>query len=207
MQQVGIVYAGLNAIRMRLAADYGCTLLGYDARGWYNRGVTRGQALGYASVDLPNCKCAAIGMEGWSAGQYRPTHKTAIRQHEGCHLARDKVEQKTVEWLAWNTDWFNLQQLRAWLATPGAPGSCSLYKGHHDGEFLDQITTRSFMGMAQKHSGAFYDWALAPGRRDDYGDCMAMARALASMLGIGTSGGNGPRKKQQRRKGVTVINI
>jgi len=50
----------------------------------------------------------------------------------------------------------------------------------------------------QKHNGAFYDWALAPGRRDDYGDCMAMARALASMLGIGTSGQSSQRPQRKK---------
>jgi hypothetical protein len=186
-QQVSTVYAGLNELRLRLFAEFGCTLLGYDARGWYNKGVTRGQALRYPRIDLPNCKCGAIGMEGWPSEKYRPTHKTAIRQFESCHLARDKVEQQTVEWIAWDADWFNLQQLRAWLATPGAPGSCTLYKGNHDGEFLQQVTTRAFMGMVQKYSGQQYDWAHTV-MNDDYGDCLAMCRALASYHGIGTGG-------------------
>jgi hypothetical protein len=188
-QQVSTVYAGLNELRERLFAEYGCTLLGYDARGWYNKGVTRGQALRYPRIDLPGCKCGAIGMEGWPSQAYRPTHKTAIRQFESCHLARDKVEQQTVEWLAWDADWFNLQQLRAWLATPGAPGSCTLYKGSHDGEFLQQVTTRAFMGMVQKYAGQQYDWAkTGAGRNDDYGDCLVMCRALAAYHGIGTGG-------------------
>jgi hypothetical protein len=158
-------------------------------------------------MELPGTKCAAIGLEGWSADTYRPTHKTAIRQFEQCHLGRDHVEQQTVEWLAWNTDWFNLQQLNAWLATPGAPGSCVLYRGNHDGEFLQQVTTRAFMGMVRKFRGEQYDWSRTVGN-DDYGDCLAMCRALAAYHGIGTGGGNAqPARKVQKRQGVTVISI
>jgi hypothetical protein len=208
-QQVSAVYAGLNELRHKLFAECGCTLLGYDARGWMNKGVTRGQALRYSRIALPGQKymtirgmtipvqgdnCAALPMEGWGADAYRPTHKTAIRQFEACHLARDVVEQQTVEWLAWNTDWFNLQQLNAWLATPGAPGSCTLYKGNHDGEFLQQVTTRAFMGMVRKYRGEAYDWVRSVGS-DDYGDCLAMCRALAAYHGIGTGGMSEKRKR------------
>ena len=185
-QQVSVVYGGLNEIRRRVATEYKCDILGYDARGWYNKGVTRGQALRYGRIPLPGVTCAAIGMEGWTDEQYRPGNKTAIRQFEGCHLSRDTVEQAMVEWLAWNADWHNLQQLKAWAATPGAPGSCTLYTGHHDGEFLQQVTTRAFMGMVQKYKGQVYDWHRSIGN-DDYGDCLAMCRALAAYFGIGTT--------------------
>ena len=186
-QQVSTVYAGLNELRLKLGADYGCGLLGYDARGWMNKGVTRGQALRYSRIQLPGATCGAIPMEGWGADAYRPTHKTAIRQFESCHLARDTVEQQQMEWIAWDADWFNLQQLRSWLAAPGAPGSCTLYRGDHDGEFLQQATTRAFMGMVQKYKGQAYDWVRNVGN-DDYGDCLAMCRALAAYHGIGTGG-------------------
>jgi hypothetical protein len=196
-QQVSVIYAGLNELRMKLAQDYQCTRLGYDARGWYTKGVTRGQALRYPRVPLPNCTCAAIGMEGWSGDKYSPKHKCAIRQFEGCYLGRDRVEQQTVEWLAWDTDWHNLQQMRAWLATPGAPGACMLYTGNHSSEFMQQVTTRAFMGMVQKSRGQQYDWVRAPGS-DDYGDCLAMLRALAAAEGI-SSGGEVTGAKRQRK--------
>jgi len=206
-QQVSIVYAGLNELRMKMADDYGAVMLGYDARGWYNKGVTRGQSLRYNRIDLPGCKCSAIGMEGWSSDQYRPTHKTAIRQFESCHLSRDRVEQQTVEWLAWDTDWFNLQQLRAWLASPGAPGACTLYKGNHDREFLQQVTTRSFMGMVNKYKGPVYDWFRKPGANDDYGDCLAMCRALAAYHGITTGGQQVQQNRQRSRRRVRHVPI
>ena len=200
-QQVSIIYAGLNELRLKLEADYRCTKFGYDARGWYTKGVTRGQALRYARIPLPNCGCVAIGMEGWSSEQYSPKHKTAIRQYEACHLARDRVEQQTVEWLAWDTDWHNLQQMRAWLATPGAPGACMLYTGNHSSEFMQQVTTRSFMGMVQKFRGQQYDWVRAPGS-DDYGDCLAMLRALAAAEGI--SSGENTEVKKKRNIAVMI---
>jgi len=203
-QQVSVVWAGLNELRIILGESYGPGgLLGYDARGWYNKGVTRGQALRYARIQLPSATWGALPMEGWGADQYRPTHKTAIRQFESCHLARDHVEQQTVEWLAWDADWFNLQQLRAWMATPGAPGSCTLYRGNHDGEFLQQVTTRAFMGMVQKYKGQVYDWVRSVGS-DDYGDCLAMCRALAAYHGIGT-GGQVVRKKYVETRKCKVI--
>lgn len=205
-QQVTCVYTGLNAIRVMLAG-IGVEALVYDARGWYDKGVTRGQALRYARIPLPSSTCAAIPAEGWPHQAYRPTHKTAIRVFEGCHLSRDIVEQQPVSWLAWDVDWFNLQQLRAWLAAPGAPGACILHSGHHDGEFLNQVTTRAFIGMVQKHSGPVYDWARMPGN-DDYGDCLAMCRVGAAYFGIGT-GAVAPRVQQNRRPrgGVEVIRI
>ena len=197
-QQVTCVYGGLNHLRVMLGG-IGVEAIVYDARGWYDKGVTRGQALRYATIPLPSSTCIAIPAEGWPHQAYRPTHKTAIRAFEGCHMARDRVEQQVVSWLAWDSDWFNLQQLRAWLAAPGAPGSCILYAGHHDGEFLNQITTRAFVGMVQKHSGPVYDWARQPGN-DDYGDCLAMCRVGAAYYGIGTGGQVARKKYVETRK-------
>jgi hypothetical protein len=101
--------------------------------------------------------------------------------------------------VAWDSDWFNLQQLRAWMAAPGAPGSCILYAGHHDSEFLNQATTRAFCGMKQSHSGLEYDWARTPGH-DDYGDCLAMCRVGAAYYGIGTGGQAAPARRATRRR-------
>ena len=185
-QQVTCVYNGLTAVRMMLGG-IGAEVLVYDAKGWYNSGVTRGQALRYATVPVPGTQCAAMPAEGWPHHAYRPTHKTAVRALECCHVAQDRVEHQTVRWIAWDVDWFNLQQLRAWMASPGAPGSCILYTGHHEAEFLNQATTRAFIGMVQKHSGPVYDWARQPGN-DDYGDCLAMCRVGAAYCGIGTGG-------------------
>lgn len=111
-------------------------------------------------------------------------------------MSRDRVEQQVVTWVAWDSDWFGLQQLRAWLAAPGAPGACILHSGHHDREFLNQITTRAFIGMVQKHSGQIYDWARVPGS-DDYGDCLSMCRVGAAYYGIGT-GGQAPTRQRKR---------
>ena len=204
-QQVTCVYGGLNDIRVMLAG-LGCEALIYDARGWYDKGVTRGQALRYASVSFPSSSCVAIPAEGWPHQAYRPTHKTAIRAFEGCHMARDRVEQQTVTWLAWDADWFNLQQLRAWMAAPGAPGSCIIYSGHHDGEFLNQATTRAYMGMTQKHSGPVYDWARQPGS-DDYGDCLAMCRVGAAYYGIGTGGQVVKPARRVNRRSVRHVRV
>jgi hypothetical protein len=195
-QQVTCVYGGLNQIRMALAG-IGCELVVYDARGWYNNGVTRGQALRYAAVPFPSCTCAVVPAEGWPHRAYKPTHKTAVRVLEGCHEAQSREENQRVRWVAWNSDWFNLQQLRAWMAAPGAPGSCIIYSGHHEAEFLNQCTTRAFCGMKQSHSGPEYDWARTPGH-DDYGDCLAMCRVGAAYYGIGT-GGQIEQRAQRKR--------
>jgi hypothetical protein len=61
-QQVTCVYGGLNQIRVMLAG-IGCEAMVYDARGWYDKGVTRGQALRYASIPFPSSTCAAIPAE------------------------------------------------------------------------------------------------------------------------------------------------
>jgi hypothetical protein len=177
----------------------GCEVLLYDARGWYDKGVTRGQAIRYATVPLPGCECPAVATEGWSHQAYHPKHKTAIRTFEGAHEWKDTIEGQVMKCVAWDADWHNLQQLRAWLAEPGAPGSCIIYAGHHDGEFLSQVPTRAFVGMVEKHSGQVYDWARQPGS-DDYGDCLDMCRVGAAYFGIGTGG-------EQKRPAAGPANV
>jgi len=196
MQQIGIVFAGLNEIRKQTESNYGSHTLGYDARGWYTKGgVTRGDVLNYRNIQLPGLKGQAIGLEGHDSTHYYPNNKTAIKKYESCHLAKeDDSRRGKIYHIAWDSDWHNLQQLKAWLATPGAPGSCSLYRGNHDGEFLQQVTTRAFMGMVQKYRGQVYDWNRTVGN-DDYGDCLAMCRALAAYHGIGTGGQTEKRKR------------
>ena len=51
------------------------------------------------------------------------------------------------------------------------------------------------MGMVQKHQGQAYDWARSIGS-DDYGDCLAMCRALAASEGIGTGENTEVKKKR-----------
>jgi len=51
--------------------------------------------------------------------------------------------------------------------------------------------------MVQKFRGQQYDWVRAPGS-DDYGDCLAMLRALAAAEGI-SSGGEVTCAKRQRK--------
>ena len=53
------------------------------------------------------------------------------------------------------------------------------------------------MGMVQKYRGQVYDWVRQVGS-DDYGDCLAMCRALAAYHGIGTGGqvDTAPRRKK-----------
>jgi hypothetical protein len=57
------------------------------------------------------------------------------------------------------------------------------------------------MGMVQKFRGQQYDWVRAPGS-DDYGDCLAMLRALAAAEGI--SSGENTEVKKKRNVAVMI---
>ena len=197
-QQVAAVYAALNEVRQGIAS-MGVTALIYDARGWYNKGVTRGQALRYARAPLPGCSVPAIGAEGWPHDKYRPKNKTAIRAFESGHVAQDTIEQVKCEWVAFDSDWFHLQVLRGWLAPPGAPGACVVHAGDVQAEFAIQTTRRAYAGTVEKFSGTIFDWIRQPGE-DDYDDAIAMCYVGASWAGITTDGIEATQRKRKPRK-------
>jgi hypothetical protein len=194
--------AALEQVRAK-AGLCGADVMFYDARGnWAPRGV----ALSYALAPDQTNQVRIVPAEGWPNEYYRPTHRTAVRAFEGGHESRDKVDGRTRVWVAWNADHFAETVLRAWLATPGAPGSLILYAGEHDHEFPEQCSMKRLVGKLQTSKGTRYDWADRPGDQD-YHDAVAMAFAAASYGGIGTGGMVQQKQQQQRRRptGVTVI--
>jgi hypothetical protein len=78
--------------------------------------------------------------------------------------------------------------------------------GHHR-EFAEQICREQLTGKVELNGRWVYDWATDTSGPHDYGDCMAMAYALAAANDIGTGGGNGPRKKKLARTVIGGRNI
>jgi hypothetical protein len=129
---------------------------------------------------------------GYAADRYRPYGKNVIGEpREQCHATQWPLGKG----LAWNADYWREISQRGWLGSIGAPGSCSLFSGHHK-EFAEQICREKLIEKVAGKTGMFYKWHQTPGWHD-YGDCMGMVYAGAAWKGIGSSG---IRKVQRRYK-------
>ena len=193
-QSAAACFAAIEQVRGKVTA-MGTDVMFYDARGqWAPRGI----AIRYAMQRTPGA--TIIAAEGWPNEMYRPTHKSAIRVFEGGHECADNVDGVRVRWVAWNADHWGETALRAWLAVPGAPGSCVLYTGDQEHEFAEQVTMKRLVGKLQTSKGVRYDWSDRPGDQD-YADAVGMAWAAAAWGGIGTGVAvAAPRKYIETRK-------
>jgi hypothetical protein len=139
---------------------------------------------------------------GYSAERYRPHGKNVIGQaREECHATQWPLGKG----LAWNADYWREIAQRAWLGEVGAPGSCSLFRGHHQ-EFAQQICRERLGEKLAGKMGMVWRWIQTPGWHD-YGDCMAMAYAGAAWAGIGTGGESQPKPKPRRRRSARHVRI
>lgn len=180
-QSAAACFAAIEVVRAKVGA-IGADVMLYDARGqWAPRGI----AIRYAMQRTPGIQL--IPAEGWGNESYRPTHKTAVRTFEGGHESADVVDGVRVRWVAWNADHWQETALRAWLAAPGAPGSCIIHSGDHDPEFAAQCSMKRLAGKLTTSKGIRYDWADRIGDQD-YGDAIGMCWAAAAWGGIGTGG-------------------
>lgn len=143
----------------------------------------------------PKLPFRVIVARGYANDRYKPVGKYLIGQpKEQCHA----TEWPLGKGLAWNADYWREVSQRAWLGTIGAPGSCSLFKGHHK-EFCDQICREKLIEKVTGRTGDFYKFHQTPGWHD-YCDCMAQGYAGAAWEGIGTGGARRKRRYQEQRK-------
>ena len=125
-----------------------------------------------------------LAARGYNAEKYRPFGKNVIgKPREGCHYTESPI---TGRYLAFNACYWREVSQRAWLATPNAPGSVSLYEGRHV-EFAEQVTREHLLEKLQGDYGPVWRWRTAPGWHD-FGDALTMAFVGAAWGGIGTSG-------------------
>jgi hypothetical protein len=139
------------------------------------------------TIGIPCCMA-----RGFSNDKYRPYGKNVIgKPKEQTHQTTSDVVGRFV---AFNADYWREVAQRGWLATPGAPGSLSLYEGRHI-EFAEQVCREKLLEKLQGQFGPVWRWVTAPGWHD-YGDAVTMCYVGAVWLNVGTQG---PSVVNQRR--------
>jgi len=146
-----------------------------------------------------------IATRGYSADKYRPTSASVIGlPREQCHLAETNI---TGKFLAFNACYWREVAQKAWLASPNAPGSLSLYEGGRHREFADHIVREKLIEKLHGNTGDVWKWHAGPGWHD-WGDAVTMAYVGAAWNGIGTGGGVPQAKQKPRqRKGVQHVTL
>jgi hypothetical protein len=133
---------------------------------------------------------------GFNAEKYRPTGKGTIgKPREQCHFTESAVAGR---FLAFNSCFWREVSQRAWLASPNAPGSLSLFEGGNHGDFAEQICRERLLEKLQGEYGPLWRWRTAPGPHD-YGDAVTMCYAGAAWGGVGTAGAEPPRERPKAR--------
>ena len=129
------------------------------------------------TIGIPCCMA-----RGFSADKYRPYGKNVVgKPREQTHQTTSEVAGRFV---AFNADYWREVSQRGWLATPGAPGSLSLFAGRHV-EFAEQICREKLLEKLQGQYGPVWRWGTAPGWHD-YGDAVTMCYVAACWQGVGT---------------------
>lgn len=127
-----------------------------------------------------------IPSRGFSASKYMPIpSKTIGVVREGCHMQ----DGATAAFLAHNADkWREIAQ-RAFIADPGAPGSCTLFGGRPLAHrmFAEHICNERLIDKATGEKFTMYKWHHLPGF-NDWLDALVGCFALAAYQGLTTTG-------------------
>jgi hypothetical protein len=171
-------------------------------------GSPENTVIDFASASVRTCGIPAITAFGRAGKAYRHP----LRKEKGIDV-KEQAYIKTVsmrwdealkrnvpsrQWVIFNADYWREQAQRGWTGTLGAPGSCDLPKGRHDG-FAEQICAEQLAGKVMLNDRWVYDWRTDRATPHDYGDCMTMGYAHAAVMGIGT-GGAGVAQRPQRKR-------
>lgn len=137
-----------------------------------------------------------LAARGFAATKYRPNGAGTIgTPREGCHLSEAAASGR---FLAFNSDLWREVSQKAFLSSPNAPGSCSLFEGGRHRDFAEQVTREKLVEKLFGEFGPVWRWHTAPGRHD-YSDALSMCYAGAAWSGIGTTG---PAQTTRRRRYV-----
>ncbi len=129
------------------------------------------------------CGINCIASTGRAGNRYNPNVKSRIgAAREESVFCRDPQKGR---WVAYNADYWREIAQKGWTGSPGAPGSCSLFKGLHR-DFSEQICREQLAGKADIGGRMTWRWLTVPGQPHDYGDAMAMAYMLVGHQGIGS---------------------
>jgi hypothetical protein len=141
-----------------------------------------------------------VAARGHGFDRYRPTGKNVIGQpREQCHHAETLV---VGHFIAFNACYWREISQKAWLGTPNAPGSISLFEGRHL-EFAEHITRPKLVEKLRGQYGWVWRWHTAPGWHD-YQDAVTMCYVAAAWAGIGTAGPPKVRKKYKETRKCKV---
>ena len=176
------VYGALTSHGREIAAlGVPIDLWGVDAGGKQFAAVTRFTPQAEAAVGI-----RALSMLGRAGQNWNPNVRSRIRAAKnGTVLCRDAQRR---QWLAWNADEHKERAQRAWLAEPGAAGGLSLFDGNANHyAFAAQVANEKLVGKVKvrdKWGGESYGYKWRTRNPHDYGDCLAMAFALAGHSGL-----------------------
>jgi hypothetical protein len=84
-----------------------------------------------------------------------------------------------------DADYHRMHSQKAWLLPAGAPASLSVWgtdpRRHQ--RFAEQCAAEKLQEHIRGDTGDFYNWGMAPGSRNDWGDCITGCRVGALALG------------------------
>ena len=158
---------------------------GIDAGGRQFKTVTRFAPMAETLVGLK-----AIAMLGRAGQNWNPNVRSRIRSERNATiLCRDEQRRR---WLAWNADEYKESAHRAWATETGAAGGLSIFDGganHY--KFATQVANEKLVAKTRtkdRNGKEAYAYKWKTRNPHDYGDCVAMAFALAGSEGITGSG-------------------
>jgi hypothetical protein len=174
-----LVYAGLagaaKAITSSPFTRRGSRII---PRAW---GIDRGYKpeVVHAYANSTRLPFPVLPSRGFAASRYAPTKAIVGEPGYECHISETQYGQ----FLATNADHWREFAQRAFLPSPGSPGSCSLWGGDTTAhwEFAEHICAEVLTDKGTGQRGTpFYRWAMKPGMKNDYLDCIVGAIATGS---------------------------
>lgn len=166
---------------------------GIDAGGRQFQTVTRFAAMAESETGLP-----AVAMLGRAGQNWNPNVRSRIRGERNATVLCRDAQRRT--WIAWNADEYKEAAQRAWATETGAAGGLSLFDGganHY--RFAVQIANEKLRAKTRtrsKDGRDCYAYRWQTKNPHDYGDCVAMAYALAGAEGLTGDGETAPARRK-----------
>lgn len=139
-----------------------------------------------------------IASRGRASTKYRQT-KPIGRPGDNWHQTEFAGKGRVI---VHNSDYWRVQTQKAFLLSPGAPGSISLYgdnpKKHRN--IAEHVAAEQLVDFRQGDVTDFYKWAMKPGSKNDLLDCAVAATVAASVLGADPNGAVVQRTKPKRKR-------
>jgi hypothetical protein len=123
---------------------------------------------------------------GFASTKYLPGNRTVIKRFEQCHLADT---DKAGKHICHNADFWRETAQRAFLASPGAPGSCAIYGDRPEihRPYAEQICAETLLDKVRGDGGTiFYKWGRQPGTFNDWLDSHVGCYVAAATTGLTT---------------------